>query len=327
MANPAQFPVATSCAFRPSAAPRSSGSLVARRGRRRCSRSAQRDLTRTLSATERWGKGRPAPRGAASATVDASFSSSAPCAVVQATVGLFGEGGDIPRVVSRNGVGDHAESSARHRRILREIDAGVGVRPSGALDGARRLGHTGRVSRSRRWVMWVPVVTLVIAVLTCLGAGAVVVVPTVTDRVADLSGPEVDLPRGTTADDVRAFAEDSSVRDIDPPGLGIRALALPLGLLSTLLLLMALPSLVANRVNSVINVVFSVLAGLGSVIGGVLLLLAALAELILMLTLFLSAPFGTLAYLAVYGSFDVRTSALVLASCCSSSSWGPGSSC
>ncbi len=54
-----------------------------------------------------------------------------------------------------------------------------------------------------------------------------------------------------------------------------------------------------------------ILTGGVSIIGGLVVLLAAIATaivsftaLMLMVSLLLSAPFGTLAYLAIFGSFD-----------------------
>lgn len=118
----------------------------------------------------------------------------------------------------------------------------------------------------------------------------------------------------------RDDAEESlnQTRPDDPPGLAIPAMALVLGELLLVLGLTALPLLIGDRMTGTVN-------GVVSIIGGLLLLLAAIAtallslgKLLLMVGLLVSAPFGTLAYLALFGSFNTGAAAtftgLVMAS-------------
>jgi hypothetical protein len=63
-----------------------------------------------------------------------------------------------------------------------------------------------------------------------------------------------------------------------------------------------------GRVQGIATLVFSVLL----LIGGFVLLLIAFVELTVMVSLFLAAPFGTLAYLALWGFFPVGDAAALL---------------
>jgi hypothetical protein len=98
-----------------------------------------------------------------------------------------------------------------------------------------------------------------------------------------------------------------------PPGLGVPSL----GMLDAIALftvgLMALSMLVTQqvfgRIQGIISLIFSILlllSGLG------LILLVALPKLLLMISLLLSVPFGTLAYLALFGFFNRGGAAAIL---------------
>jgi hypothetical protein len=98
-----------------------------------------------------------------------------------------------------------------------------------------------------------------------------------------------------------------------PPGLAIPALAFVDGLLvltlGLLLLAVVVPERVHGRVQGLVSLVvsfFVLLAALGAA-------LWAFGKLLLMVTLFLSVPFGTLAYIATWGFFDTSGATAVLA--------------
>jgi len=89
-----------------------------------------------------------------------------------------------------------------------------------------------------------------------------------------------------------------------PPGLALPDLAFIDGLLLLTLALMALSLVVrqsiVGRAQGIVNLVASIVV----IILGIVALLTAVAKLVLMLALFLSPPFGTIAYFAAFGFFD-----------------------
>jgi hypothetical protein len=105
----------------------------------------------------------------------------------------------------------------------------------------------------------------------------------------------------------------SDYGDVGRPGIGIAYLAmLDLLLLYTLLLLATdfVPVLrsIAARLQGIVTFILS-LFGLLAVLA---LIFVALALLITMVTLLLAVPFGTIVYMAVWGSFDVGPAARFL---------------
>jgi hypothetical protein len=98
-----------------------------------------------------------------------------------------------------------------------------------------------------------------------------------------------------------------------PPGLAIRYLAFLDGLLvftmALMTLSMLLPERIHGRIQGIITLIVSLLTGIGSVLA---ILLIALPLLLVMFGLFVAVPFGTIAYLAVWGFFDQSSAAAIL---------------
>lgn len=164
----------------------------------------------------------------------------------------------------------------------------------------------------RPWALWLSLAAVALSVLVCLGSSLVTDPPPLEERVARLQAHPP--PAGVDREDVDALAADDFDAGVaEPPGLGIPALALTGGLLLVTVALAALPLLVGNRATGTVQGVVSVLSGLAALVLGVLLALAAVSALLLMVGLLLSPPFGTLAYLAVFGFFDTGTSLGLLA--------------
>jgi len=96
------------------------------------------------------------------------------------------------------------------------------------------------------------------------------------------------------------------------PGLGVTYLALVDGILLYLIVLMALsfiiPPSVLGRVQGIATFIFSLIM----IISAIVLLLVAIGLLILMVSLLVAIPFGTIAYFAIYASFDVKGAAVTL---------------
>ncbi|MCT2277037.1 hypothetical protein M3G91_05320 [Micromonospora chalcea] len=98
----------------------------------------------------------------------------------------------------------------------------------------------------------------------------------------------------------------------EPSGRGIGYLALidvvALWTTGLFCLSLVLPDRVQGRVQGVATLVFSIVLLLVSLV----LLIVAFVELTVMVSLFLAPPFGTLAYLAVWGFFPVGDAAVLL---------------
>src|SRR5258708_1596953 len=97
-------------------------------------------------------------------------------------------------------------------------------------------------------------------------------------------------------------------------GFGLRGLTLLEGLLVFAILLVALslilPERIHGRLQGIATLIVSFLVALASIV----CILAAFAELMIMLALIFAVPFGTMVYLAVFGHFDRSGASLVLAS-------------
>lgn len=196
-----------------------------------------------------------------------------------------------------------------------KLDTGCWTPDAGqrTLDSVGHQEETDRMVELRRWALWVAVLATLLAVLVSVGARFFISAPPLGNRLTSLVSDPSSLPEGLSADDLATLNADSFNPDAaDPPGLGISYLALTNGLLLIIVGLMALPLLIGNRVGALVNGIVSLIGGLAAVIAGIAMLLIAITALLLMVTLFLAAPFGTLAYLAIFGFFDLSASAMAL---------------
>ncbi|MFH8251399.1 hypothetical protein ACH3VR_13585 [Microbacterium sp. B2969] len=165
----------------------------------------------------------------------------------------------------------------------------------------------------RKWALWVAFAAILLAVLACVGAGILISPPPLGDRISSLQSNPGGAPDGVSIEDLADLSPaDFGESAQDPPGLSIPYLALPLGLLLIVLALMVLPLLIGARPVPLIGGIVSVLGGLVAVIAGIIMAIIAFVLLITMVSLFLAAPFGTLAYLAIFGFFDIWASAALL---------------
>ena len=97
------------------------------------------------------------------------------------------------------------------------------------------------------------------------------------------------------------------------PGLGIRYLAFLDGLLLLTIGLMGLSLLLPERIHGRIQGIITLVVTLvDAVFAGLATFMVALPLLLTMVGLFLAAPFGTIAYLAIWGFFDRGAAAAVL---------------
>lgn len=89
-----------------------------------------------------------------------------------------------------------------------------------------------------------------------------------------------------------------------PPGFAIPYSALLDGTLLFAVALMGIGMVVGERIQArtqgIATLIFTILL----IIGGIVMIIIALASLLVMVSLLLSVPFGTIAYFAIYGWFD-----------------------
>lgn len=156
------------------------------------------------------------------------------------------------------------------------------------------------------------VLVVLVALLSCLGSSLVTGPPPFADRVSStLSNPQTIALLDTfdiDADDARDSLSDT--RPEDPPGMGIPALALIQGLLLLVLIITAAPLLIGERVTGILTGAVSIIGGLVALLAAIATAITSFVALMLMVSLLLSVPFGTMAYLAIFGSFDTGGAAV-----------------
>jgi hypothetical protein len=117
---------------------------------------------------------------------------------------------------------------------------------------------------------------------------------------------------GMSQKEMDAAKESASKLPNEAPGLGIKYLALLDGLVVYSALLMAMALLVPDRVQGRLQGVLSLIVSLLGLLGSIILIIVAFVLLMVMVAMFLAVPFGTIAYLAIYGSFDTGGATAVL---------------
>jgi hypothetical protein len=98
----------------------------------------------------------------------------------------------------------------------------------------------------------------------------------------------------------------------DAPGLGIPYLALLDGILAYSLALMVLALLMPENLQAKLQGIVSVILMFFLALACTTLIFVALAQLLLMIGLFFAIPFGTIAYLIIWGDFPKTAAAIIL---------------
>lgn len=145
-------------------------------------------------------------------------------------------------------------------------------------------------------------VLIALAVLVELGAASVIPEPPTQDLDMLVAGGDQELQEAMEEAD-----EDELGRLIEqdkPPGMAIRYLALLDGILLFTVGLMGVGLLVKERLHGRIQGIATLVFSFLLTLGAIALIFIALAKVILMISLLTAAPFGTLAYLALYGFFN-----------------------
>jgi hypothetical protein len=115
--------------------------------------------------------------------------------------------------------------------------------------------------------------------------------------------------------EVKATVDDliEARRDNEPaPGLGVPSLALLDLLVCVTVLLMGLALLLPGRIHGRIQGVIMFITGILVALAAIALIFGSFILLMTMVSLFLAIPFGTLAYLAIWGFFDTGTASVLL---------------
>lgn len=165
----------------------------------------------------------------------------------------------------------------------------------------------------RRPPFFLAIALMTLALLIELGTG--ITLGSTTPQAGDLASliPQNDPELLAAFNDLEEDGQLSTLASQDtPPGIGIPYLALIDGIaLFTVALMGAsllIPHSLHGRIQGIATLVFSILL----LLLALSLALAALGALLLMVSLFLAAPFGTLAYLATFGFFNRGGASVVL---------------
>jgi hypothetical protein len=171
-----------------------------------------------------------------------------------------------------------------------------------------------------RWPLFI-----IAAILVALALGAEVGSPFLdigtgapASALAELDAEaELQLRRETDLDpgERREMVDDmltEAGRGDKPPGVGVPSLGLLDALLLYTLVLMGLNELVTERVLGRIQGIASLIVSILLLIAAIVLIIGTFIKALIMIALFLAAPFGTLAYLAMYGSFNRAGAGAVL---------------
>ncbi len=167
----------------------------------------------------------------------------------------------------------------------------------------------------RRPFLIAALVSAAVAVAMSLGAPLFTGSPAFADRISGvLSDPTMAAQLAERGVDVSqaAGALSTMTAPADPPGLALPYLGLIDGLLLLVLILTALPTVIGDRITGSVQGIVSIIGGLIGLLGSIVLAVVAFVALMLMVSLFLAAPFGTLAYLAIFGFFDTSGAAVIL---------------
>jgi hypothetical protein len=118
-----------------------------------------------------------------------------------------------------------------------------------------------------------------------------------------------------------ALVEQSQELDVDvsdvggvdePPGRGISYLVLVDGILLYTVVLMGVALLIPDRVHARVQGVVTLIGSIILIIVALILAIIAFVELLVMVTLLAAVPFGTIAYLAIWGFFPRGEAAVLL---------------
>jgi len=97
----------------------------------------------------------------------------------------------------------------------------------------------------------------------------------------------------------------------EPPGRGIPYMVLVDGILLYVIGLMGISLIVPDRVHGRLQGIVTVIGSIVLIIVAIVMAIIALIEVFVMITLFMSPPFGTIAYLALWGFFPTGDASIL----------------
>jgi hypothetical protein len=109
-----------------------------------------------------------------------------------------------------------------------------------------------------------------------------------------------------------AFLAELGSRFIANPGLGILYLAILDGLVLFTIALIGAPLIISDRVHGRIQGIITFIVALLILLGSILMICVALGLLLLMVSLLLAVPFGTMVYMGKYAFFKKPEAAITL---------------
>jgi hypothetical protein len=154
------------------------------------------------------------------------------------------------------------------------------------------------MDRLRKPFFIVSLVCLVLAVL--VEVGSPLLLPTKAPNPADITIDQEARDAGVTPAKIVQLQQENP----PTPGLGIPYLALLDGLLLLTLVLMGASLIIPERVHGRVQGLVTLIGAIVALLAGLAMLFAAIGLLLLMVGLFTAVPFGTIAYLAVWGFFN-----------------------
>jgi hypothetical protein len=105
---------------------------------------------------------------------------------------------------------------------------------------------------------------------------------------------------------------DQARKSDKPPGMAITDMALLDGLLLYTVLLIGTALIIPERVQGRIQGIAGLIVAILVILAAIVLFIKAFVQLMIMVSLFLSIPFGTIAYLAIWGFFNRGGAAAML---------------
>lgn len=154
------------------------------------------------------------------------------------------------------------------------------------------------MDRLRKPFFIASLVCLVLAVLVELGSP--LLLPTQAPDPSEIPLDDESREAGVKLSTIIQLQQDNP----PTPGLGIPYLALLDGLLLLTLGLMGASLLIPERVHGRVQGLVTLIGAIVALLAGLAMLLAAIGLLFLMVGLFTAVPFGTIAYMAVWGFFN-----------------------
>jgi hypothetical protein len=170
------------------------------------------------------------------------------------------------------------------------------------------------VDKLRTPLFIIAVILIALTVLFELGAGIVLpnlTAPKAQDRNVLAIIPN-DSPAKEEAQENSELQQKSRQLESKPPGMAITYMALLDGIVLFTVGLMGLALLIPEKIQGRLQGCVTFIFGLLLIIACIILIFIALGLLLLMVSLFLSVPFGTIAYFAIFGFFDRAGSTIAL---------------